>query len=386
MADDGVEYEYAIAPGPRTPSSMPTIFTGHHVPPVSQEPGDFWERRRAVIRRHMRRHKSIPQRLQEHGYHTIGVTVNPWTQDTAFDRGFDEFVHINSQMLKEFGPKGFRAADLLLNDTSLGDRLYWFNKREWFIRWTDFYETIVDLVHDASEPYFLWVFLLDTHQPYVVPQADRAESSTLGMYYASFRELTGSGTIPDWVDTRLRQAYRDSIRSTDRFLSRLLESTASTDPVVAVHSDHGEAFGEHGTYGHEQQLYEENIHVPLVVHNVPDCERISEPLAVRRLPEIVDALVEPTAFDPTAFTTEYVFSAVDDGHTNAVTTRDWKLIRGQSGDELYDLRRDPEERTNVIDEDGTPRERLRSLLRYTGSHRTEQAHIAEAVGAGVGRL
>mgnify|MGYP000594899728 CR=1 FL=1 len=379
MAEEGVEYEYAVAPGPRTPSSMPAVFTGEHLPPVCSEPGDFWERRRSVIRKHMRRHRTLPQQLQERGYHTIGVTVNPWTQDTAFDSGFDEFVEINSETLGEYGPPTFRAADFLLRDTAVGDRLSWFNKREWFIRWTDFYERISDRIAAAPEPYFLWVFLLDTHQPYIVPQADRHESSAPGMYYASFRELATEGDIPGWVDSRLHRAYNDSVQSVDRFLARLLDETAADEPVTIVHSDHGEAFGEHGSYGHEKQLYEENIHVPLVVHNVPTTASLSEPLPLKRLPQLVEAATTPATFDPQAFTTDFVVSATDDGATDAVTTRDWKLIKNESGEELYDLGRDPAEERNLSSERTAQQESLCEILRPHRSHRTEQVRIAEAV-------
>jgi len=383
MAEAGVEYEHAVAPGPRTPSSMPAIFTGEFLPPVNQEPGDFWERRRSVIRQHMRRHESLAERLQSRGYHTVGVTVNPWTQDTDFDRGFEEFVHINSETLDGYGPLPFRVADAVLDDTVVGEQLYWFNKREWFIRWTDFYETILDRIRGVSEPYFLWVFLLDTHQPYIVPGGDREESSALGMYYSSFRELAADGEIPDWVDTRLRQAYRDSIRSVDRCLDRLLQDTADDDPIVVVHADHGEAFGEHDTYGHEQQLYEENIRVPLVVHNAGTQASISEPLSLRRLPQLVEDLSTPTQFDPEKFTTGFALSAVDDGHTDAITTSDWKLIRGRSGPELYDLHRDPGEETDCKAEYPSLRDQLGTLLGRHRNHRTEQLSIARSVTEGV---
>jgi arylsulfatase A-like enzyme len=206
------------------------------------------------------------------------------------------------------------------------------------------------------------------------------------MYYASFRELATDGEVPGWVDTRLRRAYRDSVRSVDRFLARLLEDTADADPVVVVHSDHGEAFGEHGSYGHEQQLYEENIRVPLVVYNVPASERVGEPFALRRLPELVEAVTTPESFQPGALTADCTIAAVDDGHADAVTTRDWKLIRTESGDELYDLESDPDERANLAAEHDRLARTLGLLLRGHRSHRAEQARIGRAVDTGGERL
>lgn len=385
MARDGVEYEYAISPGPRTPSAMPAIFTGEFVRPVSGQSGDFWERRRAAIRQHMQRHRPLPVRLRERGYHTIGVTVNPWTQNTGFDRGFEEFLHINSETLKSHGPPVFRLADSILNHSTIGERVYWFNKREWFIRWSDFYDIILERVERAPEPYFLWVFLLDTHQPYIVPREDRHESSALGMYYASFRELATNGSLPDWVKTRLRRAYDDSIRSIDRFLDRLLEDTADDDPVIVVHSDHGEAFGEHGTFGHEQQLYEENIHVPFVVHNVPATAHIPDPLPAARLPRIVGSLATPESFNPASFTADFAISSVDEGHTDALTTGRWKLISGKNGEELYDLQVDSGESSNLAAERDQLAEQLHAILGRHQNHRAEQDRITDAVEAGVPR-
>jgi arylsulfatase A-like enzyme len=49
-------------------------------------------------------------------------------------------------------------------------------------------------------------------------------------------------------------------------LRRVLEGEGLLDrTVVIVAADHGEALGEHGWIGHNVQLYEESIHIPLVV-------------------------------------------------------------------------------------------------------------------------
>jgi arylsulfatase A-like enzyme len=49
-------------------------------------------------------------------------------------------------------------------------------------------------------------------------------------------------------------------------LRRALEAQGLLDrTVVIVMADHGEGLGEHGWIGHNVQLYEESIHIPLVV-------------------------------------------------------------------------------------------------------------------------
>ena len=387
LADDGVVFADAVAPGPRTPSSMPELFTGAPTVPGDDRPGDdYWQRQRGVIRRHMRRHRSVAERLRGRGYTTVGVTANPWTQGTGFDRGFDRFVEVNSGTLGSYGPSVFRGADRVLNDTHVGDRLSWDNKREWFIRWTDFYDSVEPALTDESGPVFLWVFLLDTHQPYLTPERFRRESSALGMYYASFSELSRDRTVPAHVDTRLRRAYRDSVRSVDEFLARLRADAGGTDPILVVHADHGEAFGEHGTYGHERQLYRENLHVPLFVANADghDRTRVDDPVSLRRLPDIVTDLADDGRVTPEEYTAEFAVATCENATATCVGGREWRYVRDADGEELYHRPSDPEERSNVAGRHPAVAAALGRVADRYHADRDERATIADAVRAARG--
>lgn len=44
------------------------------------------------------------------------------------------------------------------------------------------------------------------------------------------------------------------------------QGEATTTSNLDEHADHSEAFGEHGTYGLHPVRYEENVHVPLLIH------------------------------------------------------------------------------------------------------------------------
>jgi arylsulfatase A-like enzyme len=63
--------------------------------------------------------------------------------------------------------------------------------------------------------------------------------------------------------------YDAEIRYTDDQLARLFvklhEWGLENEVIVAVVSDHGDHFGEHGQYFHHRTLYQEVIHVPMVV-------------------------------------------------------------------------------------------------------------------------
>jgi hypothetical protein len=68
----------------------------------------------------------------------------------------------------------------------------------------------------------------------------------------------------------LRGRYRGEVRSVDEQLGRLFAELARRGlldrTLVVVTGDHGEEFGEHRWFGHGSQLYEESLHVPLLLY------------------------------------------------------------------------------------------------------------------------
>ena len=58
----------------------------------------------------------------------------------------------------------------------------------------------------------------------------------------------------------------------DRLLRHLRDSGALDHTVVIIAADHGEGHGEHDLFGHGFNVYQELVHVPLVIH-APDAAR-----------------------------------------------------------------------------------------------------------------
>jgi choline-sulfatase len=90
----------------------------------------------------------------------------------------------------------------------------------------------------GSSPWFVWVHLFDPHDPYD-PPADLK---------------------PRFVSA----PYDGEIAAVDRAVGTLL-AAAGADTLVVVAADHGEALGGHGETTHGVFLYEESLHVPLVI-------------------------------------------------------------------------------------------------------------------------
>lgn len=393
LAQESTVYENAISPGPRTPSSIPVLFTGEFLQNYNKAVYSSrtakkysWRERRERIKRHLSRFRPISKRLQAEGYSTGAVTSNPWTDtDTGFDRGFDEFRPISGDTISEAG--GWTLRRLLKKAEGISVLP---DIREWTLTWKDFYEEILTVRDQLSEPYFLWVFLLDPHQPYFAPREYREENNALEMYYSNLKYNYSHNAfeqLPTRLENRFKRAYRDTCRSVDGFVSTILSELAADDPALVFHSDHGEAFLEHGTYGHRHELYEENLHVPLLLHNVDENMRISEPISLQQLPNIITAIADDDLKRTLRYTREYIISKTEENERVAVRTENWKYItsrddwdfvRQSPSTELYRLQTDPQEQKNCLEECRCVVELLENILLGHESGLAERAEVATA--------
>ncbi|MEF8814320.1 MAG: sulfatase-like hydrolase/transferase, partial [Halovenus sp.] len=385
MARDGLSFEAAVAPGPSTYESMPAIVTGEHMCsyPVGDGSDDVYDSRGDLIGLNTRR-ETIAEWFARQGYDTAAFTTNPYTgSHTHFSRGFD---HYEDFMGDGEGPWMRKAAEVpVLSELKhlvtlvRGDRA---SKP-----WQDYYEDIVAWVEDAAEPYFLWVFLLDPHTPYLSPGTYR-DGSSVEMYYRNWKLWARKKWGIDLPLDRhsLRDLYDATVRSSDAFLDSL-QADLPGDPVIAVHSDHGEAFGEHGAFGHHGQVYEENLHVPFVVWNAGRTATVDRPVSLTSLATVLRGAARETVKLPSP---DHVLARTLGPRRIAVRDDDWKYIATtdpEAGrvteEELYDLESDPGERENRAGKEAERVEGYRQLVERRLSHERELSNIYRVV-PGVG--
>jgi len=106
-------------------------------------------------------------------------------------------------------------------------------------------EPIVKWIKSDEKPFFLTVLCSVSHNPY---------------------------EVPEWFATPLGkpvERYHQTISYTDKFIatldSKLAELKLGNKTVFCVVGDHGEAFGEHGMFGHIRIAFEELLHIPLII-------------------------------------------------------------------------------------------------------------------------
>jgi uncharacterized membrane protein YphA (DoxX/SURF4 family) len=165
--------------------------------------------------------------------------------------------------------------------------------------------------------------------------------------------------------------------------------------MLIVSADHGEAFGEHNSRTHGHTLYDEVLHVPLLVRLPAPKER-----RVDALVSLVD--IAPTVLDWMGLPTPGTFMgqsltgffrgetpeltrpvAAEARLMQAMIDRDWlKIIRDPRQDsvELYDLKKDPEELTNLADDQARVEKALGRLTRFFETHRLRrEGYVAPLV-------
>jgi len=134
----------------------------------------------------------------------------------------------------------------------------------------------------AAEPFFLWLHFYDVHESArnelaaeVLPYQRRvlASADLSGAEWTRFLRtrhgLTSEGAVLDellqYIDRYDAQiAYVDA--ELERFHGALAERGLLRDSLWVVTADHGEGLGSHGARGHGEWLWNEQVHAPLILH------------------------------------------------------------------------------------------------------------------------
>ena len=289
IASSGVRFGNAYAQAPWTRPSTASLFTGLY--PASHGIVTPFDPLNTAL-------PTMASMLQERGYQTIGFSANPQISPAfGFHNGFDRFWSSTAR----------------LKDRSAGVRLV----RKWGVGKTEeqptrgvLHSTADDVNHAVEDwlacgpvdaPTFLYVHYLDPHDPYTAPEdllgqpsfADVQEASLYASQELPPFPLEGS-SLPELSPLQLgelQRRYDTEIRFVDDRLGKMLESLRdagvwSDQDYLIITSDHGEEFHEHQQWQHGRSLFEEMIHVPLIMvgPNVPADSVVPD------LVELVDVL------------------------------------------------------------------------------------------------
>lgn len=361
FAKRATRFTHAVAQSSWTRASVASIFTG--LRPQAHGVNDRGDALPADA-------LTLAELLHEHGYLTGGLVTNGNVAPSlGFDQGFDSY--------QLFGGGG---AENALPSDQLNQRVsHWLDE------------------HATDQPFFLYVHSIDPHGPYTPPDAYR-RSFARGVQdpaIGSLKMLKDIGGFRLTPDERLRKdiislydaeiAFNDA--SFGAFIEELHRRNLYDSALIILVSDHGEEFADHGWWEHGRTLYQEQLHVPLIIKFPGGWEagRASEAMAqhVDLLPTILaEAGIEiPEGIHGSSLTNRLEEAATDrvdaisylklDGNElDSILHEGQKLVRNHEQSygqprpsrELYALTEDPAEQRNLVDDSPVLAGYLRTLI------------------------
>jgi len=395
LSRSGLVFSEAIANGPRTQASFPSIL-------CSLYPLVAGEREGLPASA-----TTLGEALQRAGYRTAAFNPsNPFlTRETGYDRGFDLFVDfwdVHPRHGTGGRPSRLRSLRRRMHD-ALGRRdlgalmLYQAALQAeggQYLSGEVIAEQGLAWVREQDRPFFLWLHFMDVHFPYTpLPGQrswrDRARYlAALGVMVAGHRRR---------ARRELRWLYDRRVEAMDaiagRFFHGLHREGLGQGTVVVLTADHGERFWEHRGWAHGPDVYDELLRVPLILRGpgIPAGGEVAEQVALIGLAPTILELAELPV--PESFQGQSLLPAMvgdreiaeapvfaeathSGGRSSRVGIQDrfrimacrtpsWKLIADEEGprEELYDLVHDPGERQDLIAERRDVADGLRRLLR-----------------------
>jgi arylsulfatase A-like enzyme len=329
----------------------------------------------------------LPEILHDIGYQTIAQSANHWVSPRyGLGQGFETFYLYNTDN------------ELFIYDVmKLAMRVApWevFGLREHLPSYA--YVPISDMVDEAASilaardqgrPLFLYMQPIDPHGPYQPPLRHvRAEAASFdrGDYVSYWQLIDGRRIGPEQLEVTVA-LYDGEITYSDAEIGRLLallrEHDLYDDALIVVTSDHGEHFMEHDLWRHSNSLYQQLVHVPLIVKYPGQQEGrvVDDWVATIDIVPTVTAMLdvecadcegrpleEAGSDDSRALVTYLMDFDVIVPVMRAVVANDWKLIemRGEGAvtEELYHVASDARDEHDVREAHPDVAAALRELL------------------------
>jgi len=398
LAAEGVVFErvrtQAAAPTPATASLLTGTYPSRHGALRDRSTVD----EDAVL---------LAEVLGRAGLKAAAFSANPWiTPEFGFGQGFDHFFAVPRERIVRFPLLllAIRRVNRLFDPQAelygrlrrriVGDVPTWERDQQVTAAALAWIEA------NRGRPFFAYLHYMSLQQPYHAPPplgvrfvpggvAEPADPPRTSLLFSRAAEPLGDDAYDEVIGS-----YDSSILFVDHLVGHLVRRLRALgildDTIVVVTSDQGQEFYEHRNWGHGHSLYDEVLHVPLIMRHpaLPTGWRSATPaMLVDVMPTILElaGLPPPAAIDGQSLVPRVRDGGRDGGpdgyaehlgsiaEARTVVDDGWKLIvvreGGRQWSELYDMRADRgEERDLLADGQAPPdvageAQRLRGVLR-----------------------
>jgi arylsulfatase A-like enzyme len=341
---------------------------------------------------------TIAEALRANGYWTAGFVSNINVAPVFnFQQGFDEYTYLEPYFY--FWATDSATQLAIYKGLRLARERFW-RDRIYFYNYYQDAEVVTAAVaqwveHNPPLPFFLFIHFMDPHDPYFeIPYNGRGVARV---------------SNPDPPASRkdeLHALYAKDVAYLDQhlggFFAQLKSAGLYENTIIAVTADHGEEFQEHGGWWHGTSLYQEVVHVPLIVKRAheerpgqveTDSARtldIAPTLMAAAGLKIPHEFVGRDLFGPAAPESEPLFAEEElEGNVLAsLRVGPWKVItantdnpRGLQPVELYNLDQDAHERHNLTPTEKARTEQMLELLAQERARVNNHDQVTGQMGA-----
>ncbi|MDY6770190.1 MAG: sulfatase-like hydrolase/transferase [Candidatus Nanohaloarchaea archaeon] len=329
LMERGTALDHAYANGPATAAAFPAILASSRVNDSSGCPDTT----------------TVAAALQEEGFETIGISTNPNAGPYyGYDRGFDEFVDfVKTSAEKEERSLLFRIGRKIAHSS---DRLYSFIRKQTakmdlpYERAETLNEAVFDRLSDGTDQ-FLFIHYMEPHYPYLPPAGyvDEESAAWQERYEVNEAIKAHDDSPRPELTGKMWTLYGGEVRYLDEQLGALLDrlDALDDDTVILFTADHGDQFGEHGSYLHSSVLYNVQMNVPFIVDGVDVAGELASHLDIgpTLLGHVDGAEAAFDGIDLAGEERDSVSVALDD--QRFVATPQWKLLDDGETLRLFDI-------------------------------------------------
>jgi arylsulfatase A-like enzyme len=386
LVPESLLFENAIADASFTMASVASLITGQ--PPGTHRIVELGRKLSDDV-------TTLAEVLRQAGFRTGAFTENPLIDaGYGYAQGFDTFRQIPGPMSPD--EKAARLSDSAVARGNVRETLAWAAAAK------------------ADGPFFLYSHILRPHNPYqALPEhRGRFAADEIGAIDGSTGQLVklnhGRQKLSDRDLQHLVDLYDENLLSADSLLGQLVSGLRETGQldrsILVVMSDHGEAFREHGRLLHGDYVYQEDIHIPLLVRFPPSTglagRRVGAPIQISDLmPTLLSALGLPVPEAATGRDWMPRLAASDEAaaedaipapiiahgtRSTSLQSASWKLVRRETRAAaaprtlLFDLDADPGEQRDLARQEAARSSSLndqldRELRRQSGDRPDESA-------------
>lgn len=376
LSAEGTRYDDAITVIPKTTQSVAAFQTGKY--PVTNGVRILKDSLGAD-------HETLAETLSANGYSTAAFVHNGWVmRGRGFEQGFDQFWSF-FELERAWGPARLSGWVTAI-DTFTTRRIRPFDGNTDARVATN---RIVDWMRNAPQPFYGYVHYFDPHWPYRPPGEDGEckVNNIQKIKRISRGEMMFKNPLSDEENERACELYRKEVTynadQVGRMLDALDEMGVADNTIVIFTADHGHSLGEHDYwYHHGEFLYDASMAIPLIIKAPGMLEAgaiNTDPVrSIDVMPTILGmaniAIPEGDGVDLRVERPGAAFMETDisyfkwnkrryvkgvNGKLRGVRTGDWKLIytpkKGRGVWELFNLKDDPEELTNLFETGEAPK-------------------------------